>query len=914
MSKRSDFGRLFFPKSDKGSIPDVILFQPLGNHVSNVRKLASKWKFPKDSTLCPRRVSKSAGLHDIGKPQKFSAKLEYKKGKPQLTYSFSGHRFLAECSDDLWVEKLAQGHHDYSVYDICRDTYILKNMINQIDENDPQWEVAKSYYDILSSDPLTYAQELYILEMCDQIEAEIACRFYNDDEQAESRAFMDFNITRDSENTNIFKIDPWIFEGDELKLTLATWSMSIPQEFKDKLENSSKEDKEKLSKELQHIIKQWWESQPKNLKSEKEQVILRRLRSEQSRKNDANQLYQVLGEFTPNPMQQDLINALNNPNPSYILKAPTGTGKLEAILIPSLAYDYKLILVLPTKSLLEDHRQRIDSYLSKFSGLPMNKDRDISLVIDTGTQMTRYIYKNGVMSKPQNNPRRHLYKGNIILTTLDKFMYRYFSYGDKQKSFIFPHRINQGNTLICFDEAHSYDSISFTNFCSLVKALYEAGRSIVLMTATLPDKHLERFDYLRDDLIDYIDNDANLKNLNSFIQQTLKQDFANQKRFEWIQDVDYNVESPQSFQENFTKIVLDEWRSNPNQRIITTVETVKDAVAIYQKIKGELKINQDNTERFLFLYHGRIPDIPKDSDFSRTKIYQQLKQRDENNQPYILITTSAIEVGCDLNSTILITQFCLPESLIQRGGRCNRKGDIENAKIIVVGNNLPNFSYFSNLFDEEQLTQYRETLQSLHNGNFDAKAIMNCVSTQQQVDDYRVVELFSMLHDYVYSADLTCQPTHDKGLVITRSWTPSVTLVYDDGNNSDKIHKMPQITVPIDRLIISKEKETGETNQYNNVHVYEYVYNQEETRWKLEPLKYWGQAYKKDIVIIIHQDNDGVMFGTSQFYDYNPELGFVELPGVFIKWKSTTHEERLQYKTTEDKSVVITYIKALPED
>ncbi|MEB3311976.1 MAG: hypothetical protein VKJ02_17260, partial [Snowella sp.] len=252
MSKRYDFGRLFFrkPKIDGKLIPEFILFQPLGNHVSNVRKLVKY--FPQNSNLCLERVSKSAGLHDIGKPQKFSAKIEFKKGKPTLTYSFSGHRFLAAYPNDPWVEKLARGHHDYSVRDICRDTYILKNLINKLDENDPLWEVAKNYHDTLLIDPLTYAKELYILEMCDQIEAEIACRFYEDDEQAESRAFMDFNITKDPENSNIFYLDPWIFKIDEeIQLTLATWSMPISQDLKSKIENASKEDQDQISRELQ---------------------------------------------------------------------------------------------------------------------------------------------------------------------------------------------------------------------------------------------------------------------------------------------------------------------------------------------------------------------------------------------------------------------------------------------------------------------------------------------------------------------------------------------------------------------------------------------------------------------------------------------------------------------------------------
>ena len=152
--------------------------------------------------------------------------------------------------------------------------------------------------------------------------------------------------------------------------------------------------------------------------------------------------------------------------------------------------------------------------------------REVSLVVDTGSKMHRWVYRDGQEIKIRINSRRHLYKGDVILTTIDKFLYRYFAFGDKQKSFIIPLRIHREKTLICFDEAHSYDEISFTNFQSLVQSLYEAGRSLVLMTATMPPEYQKRFDYL--ELIDYIDDLNCVKELHQFQQHTLNQPHLNQ--------------------------------------------------------------------------------------------------------------------------------------------------------------------------------------------------------------------------------------------------------------------------------------------------------------------------------------------------------------------------------------------------
>jgi CRISPR-associated endonuclease/helicase Cas3 len=894
MFKVFDFGRVFFPKNK----PEEIIFQPLGNHVSNVRKLVNYWDWESDDSLkddlqeSRRRVSEAALLHDVGKPQRFSLSVKISKaGKFDFSYSFSGHRYLASKPEKPWIEYLAKGHHDFSANDICRDTYKLKTLLNKLDEKNFLKSEAEKYKHILELEPLTYAHELYILEMCDQIEAELACRFFDDDKQAESRAFMDFTITKEKGK---FFLDPWIFGNKQaIKLTFASWTMPFPDKIKIAIEKGLP-DVHILNKELNKAVKEWWQSQPNKLKSKTDTVIIYRLPSDNLEKIDTISLYQIIGNFSPNPMQQDLAESLNpelNPHPAILSKAPTGSGKTESILFPALAQDYRLFLVLPTRSLLEDQKERINEYLLRFSNLEQNRGKEISLVVDTGAQMDRWIYKDGQVSKPKVKPRRHLYKGNVILTTLDKFLYRYFAFGDRQKSFIFPHRIHFSKSLICFDEAHSYDDIAFTNFCSLVKSLYEAGRSIVLMTATMPNEYLKNLDYL--ETIDYIDDLKKSDEFRKFQEQILKQDYPNKKALEWISNIERNSEQPEIFHNEFAQVVIREWRAKHNRKIIAVVERVTDAAAIYQRVNQQF--TQEISERFLFLYHGRI------ADQLRPDIYKQIQERDSKNQPYILITTSAIEVGCDLNAEVLISEICPPENLIQRAGRCNRKGNISDAKVIMIGNSIPDFA---NTLDESGWQEYQKTLKSLQ--EFDTQKITNCISVIEQVDDYRVVELFSMLHDYVYSADLTCKHAHEKGLIITRSWTPSATLIYKDGG--DKPHT---ITVPIDRLIRNKNGD----NDFANTYALEYWYNQETTRGELRDLS-WGDAYSKDIVIEIHKNGEGAgTYDGKDEYEYNQDLGFIKLPGVFIKPRVNNNEiqfeEKLLYKDSNNKSVIIKYIKAL---
>lgn len=880
-----NFGRVFFPEKSK-AIPNKIYFQPLENHVRNVIQLVKAWNiddFP-GATLKERqdsleRVVKAAAIHDKGKPQRFKldVKTNQKDKFKEYTYSFKGHRYLAN-HPDIGVETLAIGHHDFSVNDISRDTYKLK-------------KESQTYSDILAKEPLTYARELYILEMCDQIEAELACRVIGDDEQADSRTFMDYTTKKKiGTSSEVYLIDPCPFKENNIFLTFQYWSMELSQADKDSLQVCiDKEQDSKLGNLIDRIAKDWWQSQQgKPEKAEPKSITLESRQSDTNLKSwNCESLYKALGgeQFIPNPMQQEVFEAIVKNNPAFMFKSPTGSGKLEAVLFPALAQGYRLILPLPARSLLEDQKERIEKYLIKLSKTQPN--REISLVVDTGVQMYRWVYWNGedITSTLNINSRRHLYKGDVILTTIDKFLYRYFAFGDKQKSFIFPLRINQEKTLICFDEAHTYDEISFTNFHSLVKALYEAGRSLILMTATMPEYISERFDYL--ELIDYVDISDNANKLREFQLQTLNQRYVNQRSFEWIIEVKRDRENPDRFQSEFTNIILKQCQAKENCKIICVVETVTDAAAIYEKLIKQLGLNLKDKPENVFLYHGRI------AEQLRTELYNRLKQRDSGNQSYILITTSAIEVGCDLNCEILISQICPPENLIQRVGRCNRKGNFLNAKVILVSDEIPGFA---NSLDETEWENYKNKLQSLK--QFDTQKIQKCISHSQQVDDYRVVELFSMLHEYVYQADITFQYLHKRGLIPTRSWTPSVKLEFH--GEQEQIHS---ISVPIDRLC-------SET-KYANTHVYQRKYDQENTKWEMQPLSKWGSAYNKEIVVKIYRDKEGVIYDAElEDYQYEESLGFVKLPKIFIKLKTNSADEKLLY-LEGDRKAIITYTKSL---
>ena len=140
--------------------------------------------------------------------------------------------------------------------------------------------------------------------------------------------------------------------------------------------------------------------------------------------------YQNLAKFKPNPMQEELFDYIvpKEQNPALLLKAPTGSGKTEAVLIPSLESGRRLFLIFPSRSLVDDQIRRCEEYLQRAS---KKIHKSYALVVDTGAESQRTVFTKG---EREEHGRRHLYDGDVVLTTFDKFLYRFFGFGEPNKS------------------------------------------------------------------------------------------------------------------------------------------------------------------------------------------------------------------------------------------------------------------------------------------------------------------------------------------------------------------------------------------------------------------------------------------------------------------------------------------------
>lgn len=72
------------------------------------------------------------------------------------------------------------------------------------------------------------------------------------------------------------------------------------------------------------------------------------------------------------------------------------------------------------------------------------------------------------------------------------------------------------------------------------------------------------------------------------------------------------------------------------------------------------------------------------SRFRPAERREQLRFISSESPEGILIATQAIEAGVDLSARLLITELAPWSSMVQRAGRCNRKGDYDDAQVVWI--------------------------------------------------------------------------------------------------------------------------------------------------------------------------------------------------------------------------------------
>lgn len=400
-----------------------------------------------------------------------------------------------------------------------------------------------------------------------------------------------------------------------------------------------------------------------------------------------------------------------NRDKNLIVIAPTGSGKTEASLL--WMNGEKSFYTLPLKVSSNAIYLRIkENYEYK----------DVALLHSDAMAVYLREY-NGNEDIGEKYERSKMLSQPLTVCTVDQlFRFVYRALGTE----IFAATLKYSKLVL--DEIQAYEPRVIATIIYGLKMIQEMGGKFAIITATFPP------------VLKYFMEQYGLVEGKQYIFK----DFTG-KEYQVEKYPRHKVEIRHS------EMNLDEIRlRGKNRKVLVICNTVSKAQKFYKKLEGEN----------VWLLHSKY--IRRDRAFLERKIMEF----SESGESGIWITTQIVEASLDIDFDILYTEMCTADSLLQRMGRCNRKGRYcPNEANIVVFDNRNGVSegkrrsvYEDKLYDRslELLNKYEHILFSEDKKT----AYMNEVYSVDGVKEtiyfeniQKDLKLFSEIHPTEYSAD-----------------------------------------------------------------------------------------------------------------------------------------------------------------
>jgi CRISPR-associated endonuclease/helicase Cas3 len=340
-------------------------------------------------------------------------------------------------------------------------------------------------------------------------------------------------------------------------------------------------------------------------------------------------------------------NALNEGVRLVIVEAPTACGKTEAVLTPfmyqlqnkSRAW-FSLIYALPSRSLVAAMRKRIANSLRIINA------KYITVTCNYGEPLALKPYL----------------EGDIAMTTYDTLLYALYGIIRPGYHVLLPLSKIVGSLLV-FDEIQLLQDVSWYSMSlipSHIRTLIRLGAQVVLMSATMPTVLLKDMEKV----IRGIDLPFNGHYKVNEVIPSSDKPLRGSLSIETYKGI-----LPQD--DRIVEIIKEEILNQGNLPALIVVNTVEKAANIYKRLLELRKKEESFKDIELLLLHSRlrtgIREVVEDNFES--------ERRSTNLSNAIIIATQVVEAGLDLDIRFLITELSPIDSLIQRLGRCARKGN-----------------------------------------------------------------------------------------------------------------------------------------------------------------------------------------------------------------------------------------------
>lgn len=387
--------------------------------------------------------------------------------------------------------------------------------------------------------------------------------------------------------------------------------------------------------------------------------------------------YTQLSGQSPAAHQKACWELLSQGKP-VIVRAPTGSGKTEAVALPFLHFrkgvlPHRMIYALPLRSLANRLSERIESYAAR------SQQGSLRVRLQHG-----------------ESPESVLFTADIVVATIDQVV---TSYACSPLTLPVRHgNIPAGavmSSFLVFDEVHLFDPELGLQATRLIcERLNRLGLLYAVLSATLPDSVLE---FWHDQL---------------------------------------GAEVVEAYSEFVQREVPIEWKASlltPDEvikalgeagRILVVCNTVDKAIEVYQQVSSAAK--QQGYE--CNVLHSRF--LPEGRRRKEDWIEQHFGKNSSENTKALLIATQVVEVGLDISADLLLTEVATIDALIQRAGRVARWGGNGKVWVYDVEHAAP--------YRQELVNQSKELLQKESGAALDWTRV-KCWVNQVLNDSYRTI-------------------------------------------------------------------------------------------------------------------------------------------------------------------------------